>query len=127
MQTSPISENLPHILSAIGTAGVILWRFNVWIHKHLSKIVTEQVKNGVQASLMPLSEELATHTKQIAALHQRMSQHQRQIVRLAWAGAETTASAAIWAKKIPSAREVELQTQDWRNIVTNVDPDETAT
>ena len=127
MQTSPIIGNLSTILSAIGTAGVILWRFNAWIHKHLGKIVTEQVRSGVQASLVPLSEELATHTKQIAALHQRVTQHQRQIVRLAWAGAETTASAAIWAKKVPSVREVELETQNWRNIVTNVDPDETAT
>lgn len=127
MQTSPIIGNLSYILSAISTAGLIVWRFNAWIRKRLGKIVTEEVRNGVHASLMPLSEELATHTKQIAALHQRLAHNQRQIVRLAWAGAETTASAAIWAKKVPSAREVELQTQDWRNIVTNVDPDENVT
>lgn len=127
MQIPSLGGGLTTIAGMAATLFLLGWRFESWIKKHLSAIVTEQVNEGVRESLKPLNTEVAGHTKQMAAVQQRLNQHQRQIIQLAWAGAETTASAAIWAKKVPSAREVELQTQDWRNIVTNVDPDENAT
>ena len=123
MQTSPIIGNLSFILSAISTAGLIVWRFNAWIKKHLRNIVTEQVTNGVKQTLAPLALDVAAHTKQVAGIQQRLNRHERQIIQLAWAGAETTASAAIWSKKVPSPREVELQTADWRKIVSDDDLD----
>jgi hypothetical protein len=123
MQTSPVIGNLSTVLSAIGTAGLILWRFNAWIKKHLRSIVTEQVKNGVTMSLAPLAQEVAGHTKQVEMIRQRLNRHERQIIQLSWAGAETVASAAIWSKKVPSPREVDLQSQDWRRIVSDEDLD----
>jgi hypothetical protein len=127
MPNSSLLSSLQVWLGVLSSAGFIVWRLGRWANRRLEdKImasVTTGVSKGIQDAFATIKVDVSAHTLQIASLHQQLRTHRRQITQLAYAGAETTASAAIWAKKAPSPREVDLQMSDWRKIVSDEEVD----
>jgi|SRR5580658_2557885 hypothetical protein len=131
MPNSSLLSSLQVWIGVLSSAAFIVWKLARWANKRLeNKImasVTSGVSKGIQDAFATIKIDVSSHTIQIASLHQQLRTHKRQITQLAYAGAETVASAAIWSKTPPSQREVDLQMADYRKIVGDDDIDSTPT